>query len=154
MNKQEALEKIEELKKFIENEYKQEDWKPEKGEDFFCITYYGDITTSTWRGGDVFENMYSLGNIYKTRQLAQLEVDKRKAYVKIQRYAKRVNGDWVIDFNDNLPKFFIQSYYDSLGVISNVNIRHLNNVYFKSYILAIQAMEDLEPEYKLLFGIK
>lgn len=69
MTKIEALEKIEELKKFIE----QEDlvWKPEAGEDYLVVHPEGNTGRSSWCNDSYDKGRLEMGNVFKTEEEAQ-----------------------------------------------------------------------------------
>ena len=70
MNKIEALKKIEELKKFIENEEKR--FMPEVGEEYYFLNSDGFILTETYAGDYLNEGYYKMGNLFKTKEEAEL----------------------------------------------------------------------------------
>ena len=71
MTKQEALQKIEELKAFIEQE-DNKPWKPKDKEDFWFINEYGDAQ-ETWfaRSKEDDVHMIEQGNFFKTEEQAK-----------------------------------------------------------------------------------
>jgi len=70
MNKIEALEKIEELKKFIENEEKR--FMPVIGGKYYYLNAEGDILTKTYTDEDFDKNCYVMGNMFRTEKEAEL----------------------------------------------------------------------------------
>lgn len=57
-------------------------WKPEDGDDYYYITTDGDIAHFKWLGvsGSTVDNeLYKIGNCFKTEEEAQKEVDRRIA---------------------------------------------------------------------------
>ena len=55
-------------------------WKPEEGECYFFIDEYGLSVWDTW--GDSYEDilLYKLGNLYKTKDAAEKDSAKWKAF--------------------------------------------------------------------------
>ena len=72
MNKIEALKKIEELKKFIENEDKQERFMPEVGEDYYYVSSGSVILTATYYRDYLNKGYYKMGYMFKTKEEAEL----------------------------------------------------------------------------------
>lgn len=68
-------------------------WKPNFGEDYFRIDPFGNITSLKWEN-DVFDNKYyNARNIYKTKEEAEFEVERRKIMTELQNYADEHNGE-------------------------------------------------------------
>ena len=66
MTKQEALQKIEELKAFIEQE-ENKPWRPKHNENYYYISAWGDVSESC--GSD--RERLQIGNCFKTEELAE-----------------------------------------------------------------------------------
>ena len=71
MTKQEALQKIEELKAFIEQE-ENKPWRPKHNENYYYISEWGDVHSNLFYescGSD--RERLQIGNCFKTEELAE-----------------------------------------------------------------------------------
>ena len=105
-------EKIKEYKKQIE-ELKKEDvvWKPKENERFFYSTFRGNVFDATWDNDNADNEIYNMGNCFKTKEEAEKVVRHLKTRAKLQRIADRLNNGEKIDWKkSSQTKWFI--YYD------------------------------------------
>lgn len=90
----EDLQKVADTNK-EENKKKESNkrWKPNWGENYFRIGAFDDITSLKWEN-DVFDNKhYNARDIYKTREEAEFELERRKIMIELQNYADDHNGE-------------------------------------------------------------
>lgn len=88
MTKDEALQKIAELKAYVEGLEKGA-WQPVKGEDYFYADSYGDVEESWWNDDRNDKFRLSVGNVYKT--LKQAEQYKRRLQAMKPKYLPKMN---------------------------------------------------------------
>lgn len=68
-------------------------WKPNCGENYFRIDTFDNIDSLKWEN-DIFDNKYyNARNIYKTKEEAEFEVERRKIMIDLQNYADEHNGE-------------------------------------------------------------
>lgn len=94
----EFTDKLQKLADINKDENKEEEtnkrWKPNWGEDYFRIGVDNDdIILLKWEN-DFFDNKhYNARNIYKTKEEAEFEVERRKIMAELQNYADEHNGE-------------------------------------------------------------
>lgn len=111
-----------------ENKKKETDkrWKPNLGENYFRIDPFDNITSFEW-ANDVFDNKYyNARNIYKTKEEAEFEVERRKIMIELQNYADEHNGEianpsdafWIaFDEDDMSITVEMKSYLPPVGTV-------------------------------------
>ena len=68
-------------------------WKPNWGENYFRIGFFDNIDSLKWEN-DAFDNKhYNARDIYKTREEAEFELERRKIMIELQNYADDHNGE-------------------------------------------------------------
>lgn len=107
-------EKMEKLEKEVQElKTKEEEtglWFPEDQEKYFFIESYGYVSSTIFCVGNESDSVrIKLGNYYKTTELAEKELEKRKA---IQRLKTAWVKDYyfVPDFNSSGNKYFINGW--------------------------------------------
>ena len=91
MTKEEALKKIEELKKFVEEESEF----PKVGDKQYSVSVFGDIFSRIWGGYDNDSNdedLIKIGNVFKTKEDAEMEVLRLKS--KAQAWVPKDGEDF------------------------------------------------------------
>jgi len=105
MNKQEALNKIEELKRYIEKlDHNNEQWKPKEGEQVYSIDMINHIYPLIFRD-NYDEALLAVNNCFPTREAAVQELLRRKAAAK--KWLPEI-GDkyWIWNISDNTVEEF------------------------------------------------
>jgi len=165
MNKQEALKKIEELKKFIEKEDKVDvydpNWRAEVGEANYAVTISGRIKLNTETGCDICDYNYDTGNHFKTEELAKRiglkEYEKTKAIMRVKRYIYENFGEFVPDWeNSDQKKWHIEYNHGMNGFVSDDD-----NVYqvmsdighFKYFSDTDQVVKACEDDLRIIFDV-
>lgn len=128
---------------------KEDEWKMkipfEDGDEYFALNHRGSIIETTWNNHCVDEERFELGNVFPTREAAELEVKRRNLLTRFKAFKNECNGDWEPDFADGFEdKFFI-----SFNIFSdNIDIRSARVVngfyifgYFKKRIDVERAIE-------------
>ena len=112
----ELEEKVKELMKEIER-LKQKEKAEEFGypfkenEPYEVIIEDGRIVTSCWTNHNMDCERYEQGNVFKTRDEAIRERDKRALLTRFRQFRDKCNGDWKPDFKDSSKDKYI-IYYD------------------------------------------
>lgn len=156
-NQIEELEKkTQELKKELEIEKQKEVKCPFKyGDEYFLLPSDGMVSESIW-GDYKFDNRaLSQGNIFKTKEEAKLEHDKRDLLTRFRQFRDQCNGDWKPNF-----KIFMANKYN-IGVdffSGGLEARDSGNIcelclfgYFKNKEDCDRAIELFGDEIKRLY---
>ena len=97
---------------------KEKDWKmkcPYKyGDNHYCIQSSGDIFLDYWKGIEADNSFFSQGNIFTTKQEAELEAKRRNLLTRFRAFRDECNGDWKPNWTDDgEPYFYIFYDYDN-----------------------------------------
>lgn len=128
-------------------------WKPNWGENYFRIDAFNDITSLEWNN-DAFDNKYyNTRNIYKTKEEAEFELERKQIMIELQNYADDHNGEiahpsdafWLGFDEDNM-----------LIIVEDDSIfPPVGTVLFSDADTAYNAIEDIGEDriIKYMFGI-
>ena len=122
MNKIEALKKIEELKKFIENEEKQERFMPVIGGKYYYLSLGGDILTETYTDEDFDKNCYVMGNMFRTEKGAELYI--LRLISMVNKWLPEVGEEYF--YYDHEDGKVYSEHFDSNDV-GDIGIYHIGN---------------------------
>ena len=104
-----------EQEKIVTFEYPFED-----KEEYFCLNINGEIIQNLWSGGPFDEGVYTQGHVFKNREEARKERDRRILLTRFKQFRDKCNGDWMPDWEDKgEDKFFIFFNHESSELISN-----------------------------------
>ena len=67
-------------------------WRPNLGEIYFRINW-DDIVSLTWENDTYDNKYYNVRDIYKTREEAEFDLERRKIMIELQNYADEHNGE-------------------------------------------------------------
>mgnify|MGYP006982384970 CR=1 FL=1 len=121
------------LQKVIENDKEEQKkkeskkrWKPELGEDYFYIMGCGSVSDLYWSNDLDDQDHYILRNVFKTKEEAEFEVERRKIMAELQNYADEHNGKithpseafWLgLDEDDMSITVEYESYLPPVGTV-------------------------------------
>ena len=111
---QKDLEKqIQELQKELEFEKNKYvvDYPFEVPDSYWRLELSGVITKDWWSNNDFERQCYRQGNVFKTREEAERERDKRALLKRFRKFRDKCNGNWKPDFKDSSKDKYI-IYYD------------------------------------------
>lgn len=100
-------------------------WRPNLGEIYFRINW-DDIVSLTWENDTYDNKYYNVRDIYKTREEAEFELERRKIMIELQNYADEHNGEiahpsyafWLaLDENDMSITVETDSYLPPVGAV-------------------------------------
>lgn len=139
-----------EQEKIVTFEYPFED-----KEEYFCLHIDGEIIQNLWSGGPFDEGVYKQGHVFKNREEARKERDKREILMRFNQFRDKCNGDWKPDFSQlQEAKYNIQFNYN-LGTLTIYNSGCLDSFrlfgYFKELKDAERAVELFGDEIKRLW---
>ena len=139
-------------------ENKQNDWKLEmpfqRGDRYFVLRSYGAYEIELWDDTNYHNNNVVQGNAFVSEQLAELEAKRRELITKFKDFQDASNRDWVPDFNNFDPKYFITYDYDvnRFRVYAQYGIDGFYIFgYFQNERDAKQAIEIFGEQIKALF---
>ena len=127
----------------------------EYGDNHYCIQSSGDVFSDSWRDIEADNSFFSQGNIFPTKEAAELEAKRRNLLTRFRAFRDECNNGWKSDCTDVTQKKYYISYseiknglYVSYIVLGN----HLHTFsYFKNEQDAERAIELFGDEIKELF---
>ena len=122
------------------------------GDEHYCIQSSGDVFLDSWRGIEADNSFFSQGNIFTTKQAAELESKRRNLLTRFRAFRDECNVGWKPDLTINSNKYFIENRKGKIDVdyIWTVNSFILFG-YFKNKEDAQRAIELFGDEIKELF---
>lgn len=93
------------------------------GDEHYCIQSSGDVFLDSWRGIEADNSFFSQGNIFTTKQAAELESKRRNLLTRFRAFRDECNDGWKPDWRKNEEKyyFYISSTNGEIGI---------NDIYF------------------------
>ena len=131
-------------------------WRAKEGEKYFYIYSNGIVGTEKKSHNQMDNDIWELGNYYRTVEEANKEIEKRKAIMRIRRYAAEKWGEFVPNWSDhNQVKFHI--YYDhkkqNFNKNSNHYIQNKSFIYFEDIEHIEEVIKNFESDLKLIFNL-
>jgi len=125
----------------------------EYGDKHYCIQSSGDVFSDSWRGIEADNSFFSQGNIFPTREAAELESKRRNLLTRFRAFRDECNGDWKADWSDSFTSKYLLSIIDSKLVVDSYWYANKFNTfgYFKNEEDAKGAIELFGNEIKELF---
>ena len=153
MNILEELEnKIKELSDEIEKlkvEKNNEPWKPKDGDKYWLISHIGYVVQVRWLGDDYEDDIYAIGNAFRTQEEAEFRVEQLKVEAELRRFARPFDEDernWAIIFDVDEKEIIIEDErsYQSC------------NIHFASEEIAKKAIDTVGEDRikKYYFGVE
>lgn len=156
MTKQEALERINELEKFIEETDKEEwVWRPRKGEEYWGMGDNGTVYTDFWVDDEYDNYRYDTDNCLKTREEALAHGEWLIARDELIRDAKEKNEGWEPDWYDNNEEKWYTHYnylYSELHS-SYSTVTRSGEIYFKNKDLQEKSHQEHEAEWLIYLNV-
>lgn len=140
----------------IPDEEEEKTWEMkcpyECGDTHYCIQSSGDVFLDSWRDIEADNSFFSQGNIFPTREAAELESKRRNLLTRFKAFRDECNGNWKPDFTICDNKYFIEKRNGKIAVnyLFNDNAFMFFG-YFKNYEDAKRAIELFGKEIKELF---
>lgn len=156
MSRIEELEKqIQDLQKELELKKQKESFKFPVGyhDTYYFLTAFGEIKEDFWIGSIRDENKSYQGNVFKTKQEAEKERDRRILLTRFRQFRDKCNGEWKPFEYDN--QFYLS--FDTIVNVIKTNCSYTNNSfvlfgYFKNKADAERAIELFGDEIKRLYA--
>ena len=124
------------------------------GDNHYCIQSSGDVFSDTWRNIEADNSFFSQGNIFTTKQAAELEAERRSLLTRFRAFRDECNNGWTPDWTKNSEK--ISLYYKPEDKKLYLNTSFITDTfnlfgYFKNKKDAQRAIELFGDEIKELF---
>ena len=138
-------------------EKKSKIWKPHVGNNYYCISYYGQVNDNVYIS-TVGSEHYKLGNCFKTREEAEFALEKQKLITEIKRYIAENDPD-KLDFNNPIqPKYYLTYNYmtKEFSTVNSTAYMIWNNICFSTYFDWKKMISDIGEDSikKYLFGVE
>ena len=153
MNKIDELEmKIKELSEEIERlkaEKENEPWKPKNGDKYWLISHNGYVVQVRWMGDEAEDDIYAIGNVFRTQEEAEFRVGQLKVEAELRRFSR--------PFKIGGKNYTLQSWRnDDKIVITYFEVSQCGNMYFPSREIAQKAIDTVGAERikKYYFGVE
>ena len=126
----------------------------EYGDKHYCIQSSGDVFSDSWRDIEADNSFFSQGNIFPTKEAAELEAKRRKLLTRFRAFRDECNGGWQINWNKNEAKYYLYKSNMTDDILCN-DIYFYETFslfgYFKNEEDAERAIELFGDEIKELF---
>ena len=86
----------------------------EYGDNHYCIQSSGDVFSDSWRDIEADNSFFSQGNIFPTKEAAELEAKRRKLLTRFRAFRDECNGGWKPDWSSQDKKWEIDCDYQRL----------------------------------------
>ena len=143
----------------IQTSKKEDTWEMkcpyENNDDIYTLSNDGEVKKNYWSYFDYDRERFEQGNIFPTKEAAELEAKRRNLLTRFRAFRDECNGDWKADWTNGFEdKFFI-----SFNIFSDtIDVRYARVVngfyifgYFKNKEDAERAIELFSDEIKELF---
>ena len=133
-------------------EYGGKRWKPENGEEYYCISPNGKITRDLFFY-ECISDVYLCGNCFKTKEEAEFVLERRKVIAELSDYAEGDDAVW--DRNTGHWQFYYHLLFDHMAYIEYQMVKQAG-LYFPSEEAAKAAVKAVGEERvkKYYLGIK
>ena len=125
-------------------------WKPEyNGNYWYFCTDTCRVFNTFWGPTHVHENRLNIGNMYKTKEEAEFELERMNVLGELKKFSRKFRKDELNYY------IYLNCNTNELGTVLSDN-RERFNVYFESYEKAKEAIEVVGEDRikKYLFGIE
>lgn len=155
-NTEEELDKLKSLYEQLKVETAEEfEYLFEIGEQCWFISSSGSLFRDTWDTALISFDRYHQGNVFKTKEEAERERDKRALLVRFRQFRDKCNGDWKPDWKDKVKaKYFIVFNHESSELLLKwyIDVQPFEGFgCFKNREDAIRAIELFGDEIKRLW---
>lgn len=124
------------------------------GNKTWVIYSYGDVDSSFWSESLEDNARFKSGNIFPTKEAAELEAKRRNLLTRFRAFRDECNGNWKSDWDINKEKYFLYFSVNYGIFCSGVNrYCYMFNLfgYFKNKADCERAIELFGDEIKELF---
>ena len=155
----ELEDKVKELLDEIETLKRQEEFELEYpfeiGKECWFISSSGSLFRDTWDTALISCDRYSQGHVFKTKEEAERERDKRALLTRFRQFRDKCNGDWKPDFTSLLQGKYSIQFSHAISELVVYNSRDIDGFrlfgFFKELKDAERAIELFGDEIKRLW---
>lgn len=150
MNLQEELKVLKERIAELEEQAKREQEFPQYGDEYWYVYSTGKVSISEWSGFGIEKAMLEIGNVFKTKEQAEFEVEKLKVLVELRKYSRPFES-----MEDNFS-IVLDTSNGSLDIWCRLYSNCQGTIYFESEDKAQKAIETVGEERikKYIFGVE
>ena len=124
------------------------------GDNHYCIQSSGAVFLDFRKHIEADNSFFSQGNIFPTREAAELESKRRNLLTRFKAFRDECNGDWKLNWNKNDAKYYLYKSSTTGDILCN-DIYFYETFslfgYFKNDKDAERAIELFGDEIKELF---
>jgi hypothetical protein len=121
-------------------------WKPKEGDEYFALGFEGHLVTYRWSNSPSDYERYAFGNVFPTREAANLARDRRLLAAAHERAA-------AVDRAKNEMRGYVYVIMPSLTVASMTeNFLHLDTICFHSMSAAEDFLNERRADFERLHG--
>jgi hypothetical protein len=125
-------------------------WRPKQEEEYWEITRRGIVDNFSNCNQNLTDTAFACGNCFQTRELAQAELDKRKALVVIKDYIAREFGE-----GEGTNEIYWDNHSKRLCSVTSGNVVWSNAIpMLQTHEQALQLIKACEKEIKTVLGVK
>lgn len=147
--------KIELLKELEVEKQKELGFPFEYGDKYFLLTDAGNVVDGLWQNYAFDHDALSQGNVFKFKQEAKKERDRRLLLTRFRQFRDKCNGDWKPDWSTHLDnKYHIYKAHGHEQLLISEDLYCTSFVtfgYFHKYEDAERAIELFGDEIKRLW---
>ena len=154
---EELEEQIQELQKKLkfEKQKTEIEYSIENDEEYFVLWHDGYIRAYQWDGSDFDKTRYAQGNVFKTKEEAERESDRRILLTRFRQFRDKCNGDWKPDWQNQREHKLCILFNHDLNELKNDTHSFLQPFepfgYFKNESDCDRAIELFGDEIKRLW---
>lgn len=131
---------IKELEEKIKSSLEsKKEWVPEIGKLYYKINAYGEVVKSTFTNFSVHRNCLDIGNVFRTKEEAQFELERRKVEAVMRKYSS--------PFEEEKNNYFIYyDHYNKVILTSCWRNYDFGVYYFKTKEIAQKVINEVGEE--------
>lgn len=123
----------------------------EENELYWVIDSFGDVRSIPWTNHSIDTSRYSQGNVFKTKEEAEREYDKRELLTRFRQFRDKCNVDWKPGEDDE--KHYINILSNKVFIVAtDVSLSSYPTFgYFKTEFDCLHAIDLFGDEIKRLW---
>ena len=124
----------------------------EYGNKYYFLQSSGDSFLGRWDNIEADNRYFSQGNIFPTKEAAELEAKRRNLLARFRAFRDECNGDWKPDWSNRDEKWEIDYTEEGVEALWNSVVNSFSTFgYFKNKQDTQRAIELFGDEIKELF---
>ena len=124
-----------------------------EGDEYYFVSANGLAKYDSWGNYDFEKRAFAQGNIFKTKQAAELESKRRNLLTRFRAFRDECNGEWIPDWKNGFEyKYFLSLCNSELKIFTGLLASGFETFgYFKNREDSERAIELFGDEIKKLF---